>query len=105
MTFVAVGSTTVPAPAERLTRRQLETLIAIALHMHETGRAPTYREIGAALGGITTNATFCLLRALEREHMIATGHGEHKKYLRITAYGCARLGISCSYCEKVGHGS
>jgi nitroreductase len=55
-----------PAQADAPTPRQRELLDAMCASQRGRGRTMTVREMGAALGGITTNAVHELLVGLER---------------------------------------
>ena len=62
-------------------------------------------QIGAALGGITPNAVACQLAEREQRGLAESGRAQKRRSLRITEAGLRLLGISCPYCNEVGHGS
>jgi SOS-response transcriptional repressor LexA len=90
--------------AHGLTRRQQECLDAIAFAL-ASGSAPSIREIGYAIGGVSTNGVECLLRPLERRGYItrpvATSNVKARG-VRLTSKGisAARTVTPCPHCGK-----
>lgn len=74
-----------------LTPRQRETLREIQTHYAVLKRPPTYRELSARLGHISTNAVNDLLTALERK-------GAIKRDSKGKSRGIQLVTDNCPYC-------
>lgn len=70
------------------TPRQLEVLRWVAAHIRAAGYAPTLREIGDALGMVSTNGVKDCLRALEKKGLLTCGE-KKARTLVLTPEGLA----------------
>lgn len=68
------------------TARQLEVLTSVARHIADNGYPPTLRELGEALGIISTNAVSDNLKALARKGLL-TRLPLKSRTMKLTAAG------------------
>lgn len=70
------------------TKRQLQVLLEIAKSIAKRGISPTVRELGAVLGGISTNGVTDHLLALERKGLIwFRGARQMSRRIALTDHG------------------
>jgi repressor LexA len=85
---------------EGLSPRQRDVLTFIAQRRKETGIAPSVREIGDALGGISTNGVNDHLVALERKGYVER-RPETARSTTLTSKGVEALGLEvCPACRR-----
>jgi hypothetical protein len=97
----ALATITMPSPGLRPpTQRQLAVLAFIAHHRAQHGFVPTVREMGRALGFVSTNAGADFLKILERKGLIER-NGPRGRHAISRGYSLTDLGRKLSGYEQL----